>query len=136
MRKKGRSIKDIAKEFGETEWYVRTAIRLQMTTEEAQAAAKLCKELASQTGVETQKRRRRYRQMLGDVEFHEVEPGRIRLPLPKTLGVYVDRELLTQVKDRADREGTKLSQLIFPLIQDHLELAGEGIDKALRRLLA
>ena len=136
MRMKGKAIKAIATEIGESEWYVRTTLRLRMSKTDRDEAAKLCKKLGSKTGVATQKRRRLYRQMLGDVEYHDDTGTRIRLPLPKSLGVYVDKALLARVRDRADREGSKLSQLVFPLIQDHLELATEGIDKALRRLLA
>jgi len=136
MRTKGKAIKAIATEIGESEWYVRTTLRLRMGEAERDKAAKLCKKLGSKMGAATQKRRRRYRQMLGDVEYRDDTDVRVRLPLPKSLGVYVDKRLLALVRDRADREGSKLSQLIFPLIQDHLELATEGIDKALRRLLA
>lgn len=135
MRMKGKAIETIATEFGESAWYVRSVLRLQMTEDERDAAANLCKELASQTGAATQKRRRLYRQMMGDVEFHDHTDVRVRVPLPKSLGVYVDRELLARLKDRADREGIKLSDLVFPVFHDHLELATEGIDMALKRLL-
>lgn len=136
MRQKGKPIKVIAKELAETEWYVRTVIKLQMSEDDRKDASVLCKQLASQVGVATAKRRKLLREKIGDVETHEYTSEQFRVPIPKSLGVYINQDLLYLVKEHAAVDGAKLSEVLFPIVQEHLALASKGIETSLRGLLA
>ncbi len=141
MRKKGRSFADIAKEVGESKWYVRQTVKIHLTHGEQEVARVVCKDLAGKKGAQTQARRRKIRSLIGDVEYHVAEEDggalskRIRVPIPKHLGVRLNLDLMYRVKDMAERDRVKMSQLLYPLLQIHLAAAEAAIEADIRKLL-
>lgn len=142
LRKKGRSISVIAQELGLTKWYVRHACHQHLTVGEQKAAKALCKKLAGEAGAATQARRRKYRSMIGDIQYQAVSDQRsehygkkVRVPLSKSVGIFLPIELLHDLKAVADREKVKASSLLFPLINKRLGRAEEAIMCDIQALL-
>lgn len=136
MRKKGKPIKAIASEFGESEWYVKRVLALHMTEQSRWVAARLCREIGAAEGKKTQKRRRALRQMIGDMEFHDhsSDEDLVKFPVPSRMTFAINRNKLHQALKKANRDGIKLSTIVFPLLEASLKEASLKINEALGTL--